>query len=323
MATRSGTVQNSALVFNRGKKLRFPIGVQPVKQISADTKASSQSFEKKLLKSLQNVSSTFRDVVLNNVAKKTQGTNTSETGEDSATGDPVTQVHAKGGSTDAGLEGLDSGMYHYDEEGLREYFDSMVGEGDVDIGSESNHLTDRGGWLLSGSTLYRTNLHSSGSMGPPRTGHVGSYSRGHTADPNPIADDYHSESSFESSIAYTQEGTVSSVGRVGDRPPIFNTSQTFNHNNKRQPLVQTQIRGNESPIDLVSDSEPSETSSSGPVLIAHRTNRYNELAGRSRRRTSSSSRRGRTSSSSSSVRVVGHHIPARTRQGTIYNKGIY
>ena len=68
MATRSGTVYNKALVFNQGKKLRFPIGIQPVKQKSADEKRTSRSFEKKFLESLQGLSSTLRDVHGNNVA---------------------------------------------------------------------------------------------------------------------------------------------------------------------------------------------------------------------------------------------------------------
>ena len=109
MATRSGTVQNRALVFNRGKKLRFPIGIQPVKQVAADTKASARSFETKLLSSLQNVSSTLRDVTLNNVMKKTQGTQTEDTGTDPSTGEPVTQNHAAGGSVNADSVGIDTG----------------------------------------------------------------------------------------------------------------------------------------------------------------------------------------------------------------------
>lgn len=113
MATRSGTTQNRALVFNRGKKLRFPIGIQPVKQVAADTKASARSFETKLLKSLQNVSSTLRDVTLNNVMKKTQGTQTSDTGTDPSTDpstdEPVTQNHAAGGSVNADSVGVDTG----------------------------------------------------------------------------------------------------------------------------------------------------------------------------------------------------------------------
>lgn len=99
MATRSGVAQNSANVFNRGKKLRFPIGIQPVKQISADQKASSKSFETRILNSLNSLrgaSSTFRDVALNNIAKNTQGTQTE--GVDTTTGEPVIQNQANAGN---------------------------------------------------------------------------------------------------------------------------------------------------------------------------------------------------------------------------------
>lgn len=64
--------RTEALIFNKGKRLRFPIGVQPVPQVSADTKAESSSFNARLLNSLQGLSSTLRDVTLNNIGKDAQ-----------------------------------------------------------------------------------------------------------------------------------------------------------------------------------------------------------------------------------------------------------
>lgn len=67
---RSQFAQNSAQVFNRGKRLKFPIGVQPVKQISADQRETAKSSEMKLLEAFGNLNETLRQVVMGDHAKK-------------------------------------------------------------------------------------------------------------------------------------------------------------------------------------------------------------------------------------------------------------
>lgn len=66
---RKQFAQNSAQVFNRGKRLKFPIGVQPVKQLSADQRLTARSSEKKLLESFKNLNETMRLVVMGDHAK--------------------------------------------------------------------------------------------------------------------------------------------------------------------------------------------------------------------------------------------------------------
>lgn len=62
--------QNSAQVFNRGKRLRFPIGVQTTKQLSADQRADARSSEAKLLDAFKGLSETLRGVAVAEHSKK-------------------------------------------------------------------------------------------------------------------------------------------------------------------------------------------------------------------------------------------------------------
>lgn len=62
--------ENRGLLFNRGKRLDFPIGVQPVKQVSLDEKNTAKSSEEKLLDAFKGLSDTLRTVVKGNHAKE-------------------------------------------------------------------------------------------------------------------------------------------------------------------------------------------------------------------------------------------------------------
>lgn len=62
--------QNSAQVFNRGKRLRFPIGIATTTQLSADQRADAQSSEEKLLSAFKGLSETLRGVATADHAKE-------------------------------------------------------------------------------------------------------------------------------------------------------------------------------------------------------------------------------------------------------------
>lgn len=66
---RKQFAQNKAQIFNRGKRLKFPIGIQPVKQQSADQRETAKSSETKLLEAFRNLNETLRGVVMGDHAK--------------------------------------------------------------------------------------------------------------------------------------------------------------------------------------------------------------------------------------------------------------